>query len=184
MTVAPGPGSPGDEDSMATPRRDMTTGNDQLIVKGIENELDPSMVLHLNGKPYTPAELATFVRKRAYFLRRINKSKALWLSAIAKYAAHDAELNIVLGELRMQVFGLFGRESPKVKSFSFAPPKKPVRTPEVNMQAAAKARATREARGTKGRKARLKIKGTVEAPAAEAAAPTEPDDPGSKEPKE
>ena len=171
---------------MATPRRDKTTGNDQTVLKGIETELDPNMVLHLNGKAYTPAQLAAFVRRRAHLLRRINKSKALWLSAIDKYAAHDKELNLVLGELRVQVFGLFGRESPKVKSFAFAPPKKPVRTPEQKEATAAKARATREARGTKGRKARLKIKGTVAAPPAEAAAPPDADDSddsGSDKPK-
>ncbi len=163
---------------MATPRRSTTTGNDVYIIKGIETELDPSMVLHLNGKTYTPAQLAAFVRRRLYLHRRINKSKALWLSAIAKYAAHEKELNLVLGELRVQVFGLFGRESPKVKSFTFAPPKKPVRTAEQKKQTAAKARATREARGTKGRRARLEIKGTVEAPPAAEAAPPEPDDSG------
>jgi hypothetical protein len=168
---------------MATPRRDTTTGNDITVIKGIEAELDPNMVLYLNGKAYTPAQLAAFVRRRAYLFRRINKSRALWLSAIAKYAAHDEELNLVLSELRVQVFGLFGRDSPKVKSFSFAPPKKRVRTPEQNALAAEKGRATRVARGTKGRKARLKIKGTVEAPAAEAAAPSNAEEPGSDEPK-
>jgi hypothetical protein len=169
---------------MATPRRDATTGNDITVINGIENELDPNMVLYLNGKQFTPAQLAAFVRRRGYLLRRILKSKALWLSAIAKYAAHDAEMNIVLGELRVQVFGIFGRESLKVKAFSFKPPKKAVRTPEQLKRAAEKARATREARGTKGRKARLKITGTVLPAADEATPPVSADDTGSNEPKE
>ena len=147
---------------MATPRRDMVVGKDSKIVEGIENELDPTMVLHLNGKTFTPAQLAAFVRRRLHLLQRIEKRKARWLSAIAEYTAHDEELKIVLGELRVQVYGLFGRESERVKSFSFSAPKKPVRTEAQKTAAVEKARATRQMRGTKGRKARLKIKGTGE----------------------
>jgi hypothetical protein len=168
---------------MATPRRDWTAGVDQQVVTGIETHLDPNMVLHLNGKAYTAAELAKFIRKRARLAHRIEKAKALWLSLIEQYAAHDAELNLVLKEFRVQVFGIFGRESPKVKEFSFKPPKKRTMTVEAKKAAAEKARATRIARGTKGRKARLAIKGAVPDTPAAADAPPKPDDPGSEEPK-
>jgi hypothetical protein len=45
--------------------------------------------------------------------------------------------------------------------FGFPPPRKTVRTPEEKARAVAQALATREARHTKGPKARLAIKGTV-----------------------
>ena len=98
---------------MATPQRVTTRGNDQPIVKGILTELDPSMALYLNGKPYTPAQLAAFVQRRTYLFQRIVKTKALWLARIEQYAAHNAELSIVLQELRAQVFGIFGRAGPR-----------------------------------------------------------------------
>ena len=166
---------------MATPQRVTTSGSDQQIVKGILTELDPNMALYLNGKQYTPAQLAAFVQRRTYLFQRIVKTKALWLARIDQYAAHNAELTIVLQEFRTQVFGIFGRGSPKVAAFKFKAPKKTVRTPEQNKLSAARARATREARGTQGPKARLKIKGTVEAAAAPVDVPPTSETDGSKQ---
>jgi hypothetical protein len=53
-------------------------------------------------------------------------------------------------------------------------PKTPVKSPATKAEAAAKAKATRVARGTKGPKAKLKIKGTIPAPSEPAAPATNP----------
>lgn len=148
---------------MTTLRRDATNGNDQLVIQGILTELDPSRTLDLNGKTYSPASLAALIQRRVDLFLAIGQAKAQWLDQIAQYEALSKELTIVLGQLRIAVFGIFGQESEKVAAFGFAPPRKGVRTQEQKLAAAAKARATRKARGTKGKRAPLAIKGTVPA---------------------
>jgi hypothetical protein len=56
---------------------------------------------------------------------------------------------------------MHGLSSPLASALGFAPRKKPTRTVEKSLIAAAKNRATREARGTLGPKKKLKIKGTL-----------------------
>jgi hypothetical protein len=57
--------------------------------------------------------------------------------------------------------GRFGKTSTKLMTYGFEPAKTPVRTTASKTVAVAKAEATREARGTKGKKQKKSIKGNV-----------------------
>jgi hypothetical protein len=147
---------------MATPARNATAGIDQLIVEGIQTQLDPARPFSLNGKEYTSVTLAALIQRRTDLFAAIERTKRQWLGTIAEYEALNEELAVVLPEFRIQLFGIYGRDNVEMLAkFGFAPPKKPVRTVDANAAAAAKARATRKARRTMGKKQRLKIKGTV-----------------------
>ncbi len=67
--------------------------------------------------------------------------------------------------LKPWVIGQFGPNSQEAIDFGFPPKKTATLSVEEKVQAVAQAKATREARGTMGKKARLKIKGVVPSPA-------------------
>jgi hypothetical protein len=157
---------------MGNVNRITKAGNDQKVVKALRENLLSFNQLPLGGKMYTQAEAADFIDSRALAVLAVQQAKAAWIAAIAAFKKLDAEVDIVERDLRNLVIGACGEESQTVKTFGFAPRKKPVLTPDQKTAANLKRAATRKKRGTMGRKQRLKVKGEVPA-AATAAATTE-----------
>lgn len=104
-------------------------------------------------------------------------AKAAWQEAIRQYQAIDAKATPVITGLKQFVLNTFGRNSPQLADFGFAPRKVTTLTPAKKQQAVQKRAATRAARGTKGPVAKLAITGDsvklaeLEAKAAQNAAP-------------
>jgi hypothetical protein len=70
--------------------------------------------------------------------------------------------------LKAWVISSFGAESQEAQEFGFLPPKIRARSAATKAQAVELALATRKARGTKGKRQKEEIKGTLTAPAAPA----------------
>ncbi len=163
------------------PNRVSTQGKDQHIIVGIKQDLQSMSSLPLGGATYTPSSLAAFIQSRIDAANEVLAAKANWLNASKTYEAINAQATIVVRELRNLVIGAFGPESPKLADFGFAPTKRKVQTPEQKAAAAVKRAATRKARGTLGKVAKLAIKGappaatpvTSPAPTATPAQPTQ-----------
>ena len=147
--------------TLVTTLRGIRVGQDQMILEGIQKDLQHMPALYLGGKTYTPATLTAYIGSRIAAANRIITAKAEWLAAIKAYKDLDADAAIVVHDLKALVLGAFGRESVKLADFGFRPRKKPVLTPEQKAAAVEKRKATRLARGTMGPKAKLAIKGTV-----------------------
>jgi hypothetical protein len=64
--------------------------------------------------------------------------------------------------LKNWVLNYFGAESEAAATIGYAAPKKAVRSPEAVAKAVRLAKATREARGTMGKRQRERVKGTIE----------------------
>jgi len=74
--------------------------------------------------------------------------------------------------LRGWVGGQFGYRGAESQEFGFLPRKVRVKSAQTKADAVVKAKATREARGTKGSRQKADIKGTIDAPAGPAAPAT------------
>jgi hypothetical protein len=146
---------------MTTLSRTTTQGKDQHVVDGIQQELQSFGTMHLGAQAFTPQTLAAFVQQRIDLANAIATAKAAWDNAIAVYESADARTDLVLADLRNLVIGAFGRESPALASFGFVAPKRPVLTPEQRARAALKAKATRKARRTMGKKQKALVKGAA-----------------------
>jgi hypothetical protein len=138
-------------------------GKDQQVIQGIQKDLQQMSSLPLGGATFTPTTLTAFVQSRIDAANEVATAKANWQNAAKTYLALNKQANVVIHDLKQLVIGAFGAASPKLADFGFTPRKKAVLTPEQKAAAAKKRAATRTARGTKGPKAKLSIKGTVPA---------------------
>jgi hypothetical protein len=157
---------------MTTKNRTNTQGKDQQLINGIQKDLEQMSSLALGGTTYTPTTLVAFIQSRIDAANQVATAKATWQHAGTAYTALNQQADVVVHDLKQLVIAAFGGTSPKLADFGFAPRKVTVLTPEEKAEAAAKRAATRVARGTKGPKAKLAIKGTV--PATEPATATQP----------
>jgi hypothetical protein len=143
---------------------------DVTFIEGIKTHLASRAQIPAGRREFTPAALAQFVQRRIDAANAIQTAKAAWLDAIHQYEMIDAETTVVVNDVRNLAKNFFGADGPELAAFGIAPPKTPTMSTETMLAAVAKRAATREARGTRGPKAKLKIKGVVPpaAPAIEA----------------
>jgi hypothetical protein len=154
------------------PNRVSTQGKDQQVIVGIKTDLQTMSSLPLGGATYTPSSLAAFIQSRIDAANAVLTAKANWQSASKTYEAINTQATVVVRELRNLVIGAFGPSSPKLADFGFTPTVRKVQTPEQKAAAAVKRAATRKARGTMGKVAKLAIKGAPPmAPSATSPAP-------------
>jgi hypothetical protein len=136
--------------------------HDQQIVVGIDEEMQTTMTLHLGGVAYTTKSLAAVIQQRIDAANELFDARVRLYGALKKYAAVDQRVKPFVAELRLLVLSLFGEKSPRVVSFGFAPNKKRRKlSAQEKVAAAAKARATRMARGTMGPRQRALVASTV-----------------------
>ena len=155
---------------MSTTSKTITQGKDNQVITGIRDELQPTSTLVLGTKTFTPQSLADFVQRRIDLGSAVGVARAAWLEAIRVYDVANRETNVVLSDLRNVVIAAFGRDSQKLAAFGFKPPARPVLTAEQRTAAVQKAKATRKARKTMGKKQKALIKGEVPAVAVESTA--------------
>ncbi len=94
---------------------------------------------------------------------------AAYTTAVAERKEAETRLPSLDRSLRNWVVGHFGGDSVEVGEFGFSTRKPAAVTADVRAKAVLLARATREARGTKGKRQKQKIKGSLVDPAAPAA---------------
>ena len=140
-----------------------TQAHDAQVVVGIQKHLLNVPSLPVAGSTYTPADLVKLVQSRIDSAGVVAAANANWHSTVTANAALGAKLTPILRGLRQYVLNAFGETSPVLADFGFAAPKTATKTPEQKAIAAAKAKATREARGTKGKVQKKAVKGAVTA---------------------
>lgn len=155
--------------------RDTKMSHDVQIIAGIQKDLQDVTSLPLGGSVYTMAALQQFIQSRIDAINKVATTRAAWGDAVEAFDKVDSEVTVVVRGLRQYVINRFGEKSPLLADFGFTPPKRTVLSPEENVAKAAKAKATRVARGTVGPKKKAQIKGTVTTTApATSPAPTAP----------
>ncbi|HEY1694099.1 MAG TPA: hypothetical protein VGG39_18150 [Polyangiaceae bacterium] len=142
--------------------RKIRTGADKKVIEGVETEFGSLPYILVGGRPFTPTSLAEFIQRRIDAEEKVRVARAAWIAASADYEEVHAAVSVVVADTKNAAMGAFGRNSPKLASFGFEPPKKPTLTEAQKLAAVEKRRATRIARQTRGPKQRLAIKGTVE----------------------
>lgn len=87
-------------------------------------------------------------------------------TCVAEEKAVEAEATPLRNGMKRYLKTRFGKKSPKLQTWGFAPDQQPVKSPQVKADAVEKAKQTREMRGTdKGRKQKAQIKGAAPEPA-------------------
>jgi hypothetical protein len=146
---------------MATVSKTTTQALDAQVIAGIQKHLQNASSLPLGGSTYTPADLVKLIQSRIDAAGTTNTAKATWHSTVLAGETLNTKLTPLLRTLRQYVINVYGATSPVLADFGFAPPKSATRTPEEKAAAAAKAKATRAARHTQGKKQKKTVKGNV-----------------------
>ncbi len=133
----------------------------QAVISGLLAFYAPTDTFLMKSGTYTRDDL---VLKFQTFVAAIESTKSLYLQWRQGIQA-ERELELEVTPLRVGVRAVaqtrFGKDGTQLLQFGFQLAKVPVHTPASRVLAAAKAKATREARGTLTKKEKAALKGTV-----------------------
>lgn len=133
----------------------------QALIAGTAKHF-PNGQFTLLGNAYTTATLTQVFTSLANAIAAVVAAHASVKDALQALTQVEAQVGPVMRAYKRYVLAAFANATQDLADFGMQPPKqrKP-RTAEQTAAAAAKAKATRAARGTKSAKAKLAIKGDV-----------------------
>jgi hypothetical protein len=152
------------ETTMSTPKSESKAAalaEVHALVAGIQANF-PNGSFTIGNTAFTTASLVQALEAKAEAIQSLNAAQAAARDAVAKLRSVEAEVDPIIADVHRFLAAVFGASVTKLAEFGREPRKVPApRTVEQKAAARAKLRATREARGTKSRKAKLAIKGDV-----------------------
>jgi hypothetical protein len=148
-----------------TNRTDEITA-DQKLIDGLNKHATSIPGIVIAGASATTKDIVVTLQSRVDSARTVQSSRASWLAAVQTDRALRDKTKTYVSGLRQALLVAFAGQIDVLADFGLTPRKPRVVTPEEKVATAAKARATRVARHTMGKKQKAAIKGTV--------APTEP----------
>ena len=104
----------------------------------------------------------------------VAEARAALVEALAERDAAETARQTTDEALKSWVLQRFGEDSKAARDFGYTPKKVTAKSADTKANAASLAKATRTARGTVGKKQKLKVKGTLPVPTAPAAPATNP----------
>jgi hypothetical protein len=122
--------------------------------------------------------LTQLVQSRVDAVNAVLAARASLAKAIGTYEALDTKVTPLVRGIRQYVINAYGEKAAELADFGFTPDKRATQTTEEKAAAAAKRMATREARGTTGKKAKSDVTGetvklaALQAQVAAASSPT------------
>lgn len=118
--------------------------------------------VYVDGKPRAPGVIVAALRRHVRKHYAVAAMYDNWLSAARKLRAElRTEIVPAMYALRDNAEPLFGKNSVEFRAFGFRPRKRREQSAESRRIAAEKARATRKARGTMGKKQRRATKASI-----------------------
>jgi hypothetical protein len=132
------------------------------LVAGIQKHLASVQQMTVGGSTFTPAQATAQLTALATLRGNANAAKAAWAATLSTENSQAPTLRAFLTSFVSYVRATFGNAPNTLADFGLAPRKAP--TPLTGEQVAAKAakaEATRKARGTVGKTKKLAITGNV-----------------------
>jgi len=153
---------------------------DQKMIDGFNRHGSLIGSLLIDGRQLKPADVVQVVQARLDASKAVEADKATWQSAVKANKDERAKTRVFMTQVRQALLVMFASSIDILADFGLTPRKQRAPKPPAKVAAAQKAKATREARGTKGKKQKAKIKGaapelppaTAPTPATTPAAPT------------
>ena len=147
----------------------VTAAQEQKLLAALAEHFTGSAVLTLNGVAYKAKDLQKQIQAHLDAMSAADALRAKWQTAVVSANAADATVMGILPALRTHLISQFGDTSQTVRDFGFTPKTRST-TVAAQAEGIAKREATRAARGTKGKKQKEAIVGSV-APATASEAP-------------
>ena len=132
-----------------------------MLAAGVQKHLMSVTSFTFAGVAYTPAELVQTLQDQVAAVNQVAAARGAWNKAIKTDADLRIKVDNIFLALREQVRQMFPNDPEALADFGFSPKKARRISPDAHVVAAAKAKSTRRARGTMGRKQKAAIKGPV-----------------------
>ncbi len=146
---------------MSTINRGNQQTAEQKLAVGLQKHAADLPALVLDGTPYKVAEAITIVQGLINSAQVVVSTRAAWQASIVADQDERAKRKAFMTGLVAAIRAAYSGSITNLSDFGLAPRKTPaVRTPEQKAAAAAKAKATRAARHTMGKKQKALITGT------------------------
>ncbi len=146
-----------------------------FLIAGIAKRLSGVTQVAFGGATYTPAQLTQLLQSLVDLYDSVTAAKATYEAKLQAAAAQEAPLVEIVKGFRAYLLLNYGKQPDVLSDFGQKPRKTPSTLTSAEKVAAVEQRAaTRVARGTKGPKAKLKVKGEVAQPAASGSASPSP----------
>ncbi len=132
----------------------------QSLISGLQKRF-PNGQFTLGKTAFTTATLVQLFESLITAIDDVNTAQASAKDAVAAMREVEAKVDPVIRDLKRFILATFGdTATQELADFGMEPPKAPApRTIEEKAAAAAKLRATRQARGTASKKKKLAVKG-------------------------
>jgi hypothetical protein len=133
----------------------------QALITGLQKQF-PNGQFTLGNTAYTTTTLAQALQSLIDAIDAVNTAQAQATVAVAALRDTEEKVGPIVGALKLNLLAMFGDAVDVLALFGLKPHKAPApRTGEENAAAAAKAKATRNARGTTSKKQKLAVVGNV-----------------------
>jgi hypothetical protein len=133
----------------------------QALIAGTQKHF-PNGSFTLGNTAYTTASLVQLLQSLADTMTAVNTAQVAAKHALATEQGAETQVDPVIQIYVRYLQATFANAAPTLADFGLAPRKVPApRTSEQKAAAAAKAKATRAARGTTSKKQKLAVKGDV-----------------------
>jgi hypothetical protein len=142
---------------------------DQAMIDGVQKFLSHLASMTVGSQTLTPADIVKVFQDRLTAGKAAQTAEAARKAAVKADRDERAKSAALVRSLRRVVVGMFEQTPDTLAAFGLAAPKAAKKKVAVKAAAVAKSKATRTARHTTGKKARLAIKG---APPAAKSGPT------------
>jgi len=147
-----------------------TQARDQKIIAAVDKYFANAAQMAIAGKTFTPATLKAAFQSEIDANNTADSTRAVYKQQIAEAKAVRRDTRALRESLRTYILGNYGPAAvTMLEDFGMSPKTRSAPTTETMAEAVKKARATREARHTMGRKEKLAITGaTAATPSAKA----------------
>jgi hypothetical protein len=133
----------------------------EALIRGVRKHLSHKPIV-ICSVEYTAEQIIAVFQHEIDNLRASSAARTAWLQSVKhQLAGFEATTRPMIEAVHHTAAAEFGLTSDEYREFGFQPPRPPQRTPESKVIAADKLRATRKARGTKGKRQRKALKGSV-----------------------
>jgi hypothetical protein len=133
----------------------------EAVIEGLQKHFPNGQFL-IGNVAYTTATLVQVFQGLITAIKGVNAAQVSAKDAVASMRTEEAKVRPVFKGLKRNLQSTYGTASTTLADFGFEPIKAPTPlTVEEKAAAAAKRKATREARGTEGKKQKLAVTGNV-----------------------
>jgi hypothetical protein len=146
--------------NISTKRSDKVS-DDQAMIDGVQKFLGKLAQLPVGSQMVTPDQIVQVYKDRLAAGQAVITAEAARAAAIAVEKDKRTSTAAFVRSFRRMLQGMFSASPDTLAVFHLTPVKAPKRTVATKSAAVAQSKATRAARGTKGKKQKAQIKGAV-----------------------